>query len=233
MPAFAGEPALPVVTEPVAGQRQAVYGLLRAPTSFDVDAGPTLSLMLPADFKACKEPMRLSGQLLAGTSPLRLKVEHWQCLKSNSPESWLRDLGLASVNAEHKQKRADQLVALGKPAIPLLIAQLQDRRLSETRQMMPGAGLNAPANAPAVKPIDVRVSVGMRAEELLYRLITPAYTSVHAGNFKPYSESLFRVKDWPRWWQAHQHQSLAQIHAALKPRVDQYWIGHGAVQVLD
>lgn len=48
LPAFASEPALPVVTEPLADQRQAVYGLLRAPTSFDVDAGPTLSLVLPA-----------------------------------------------------------------------------------------------------------------------------------------------------------------------------------------
>ena len=38
------------------------------------------------------------------------------------------------------------------------------------------------------------------------------------------------MDDWSVWWAANQGKSLADIHAELKPLVDEYWKRHGTTQ---
>ena len=117
--------------------------------------------------------------------------------------------------------------------MPLLIGHLHDQRLYATRQEVPASAMNAPVTAPAPVPMTVRIPVGQICQDLLYEQIMPEYISPYAGNFKPFSSSIFMIHDWPRWWQANQHKTLAQIRQELEARVDRYWLEHGMVQLLD
>lgn len=215
-----------------------------------LDDGEQIVVYLPRSFAPCPAPLavKLTGRVLAvhsgpqrpelqkadpGFTEHQLQVTEAACLAANSPESWLRDLGLSSVSLAHKQDALDQLSNLGEQVMPLLIGHVADQRLYGIRKEVPAAAINAPPGAPAAQPLSIRIPVSQVCQNLIYTLIAPEYISPYAGQFKPFSSSLFLIRDWSAWWQAHQHQSLSQIRKSLEPRVDDFWRQHGTVQVLD
>ena len=221
---------------------------------FQLDEAYQIVAYFPLAFSGCEGPLRLAGEVLKveggskrppgqgqeqkrdrdpGYVEHQLKVASWDCLVEDSPAGWLRELGLKTVPAARKQQLLKQLAAQGKAAIPLLIAHLRDERPFGTRQQVPAAAINAPAHAPAPQPVTVTLPVGPVCSDLLYELITPAYSSPHMRTGKPFSQSYFLIRDWPHWWQANRHKSLEQIRKELEPRIDRYWLEHGTVQVID
>jgi hypothetical protein len=128
-----------------------------------------------------------------------------------------------------KRDLGRQLTAAGKDAVPLLIASLQDERPYETRDI--ANRMNLP-NGQNPEPVFGTTTVGMRAADLLYVIITPAPTSSSPYTGKVISEQILSVTDWPRFWRAYRGLSLDQIHARLAPLVDRYWATHGTTQVV-
>ena len=86
-----------------------------------------------------------------------------------------------------------------------------------------------PGFKPPPEPRIANMSVGSRCQDLLYEIVTPVGSPISA-NFKVFSEQKLQVDDWPVWWAANQGKSLADIHAELKPLVDEYWKRHGTTQ---
>lgn len=135
----------------------------------------------------------------------------------------------ADLPLQEKRDASEALKTLGKEAIPLLIASLADARPYERRDF--ANRMNLPLGA-HVEPQMGTVTAGMRCEDLLYAIITPAVASKHAGNFKVFSEQILSVKDWSVFWAARRDKSLADVHAELAPLVDTYWREHGTTQIV-
>lgn len=219
----------------------------------DLDDAAQIVVYAPKAFTGCPGAISFTGEVLGlradaskreamtghkrdgdpGSGEYQLKASAWACVTPDSPADWLRKLGLASVSLEHKRDALDRLSELSEAGIPLLIGHTRDQRPYGQRQEMPAAGINAPVNAPTPPPITVEIPVSQVCEDLLYSMLMPEYISPYAGNFKPYSRSLFRVRNWPAWWQSQQGRSLNEIRKALEPRVDAYWQSHGTEQTLD
>lgn len=226
------------------GQPIQIYGQLAtagAPSQpgrqrrvLQLDQGPGLALDAPAGrFSDCTGPLRLEGRLLPDDGSQRFAASDGECLQPNSPGSWLRDLGLDAVSQAHKQEAIDRLANLAEAGVPLLIAHLQDRRLYGSRLEIPGAAVNAPAQIQPPQPRRVPIPVAEVCEDLLYSLLMPEYRSPYAGQFKPYNSALFKIRNWPAWWQKHGFRGLAALRQELEPRVDAYWRSHGVTQILD
>jgi hypothetical protein len=128
----------------------------------------------------------------------------------------------------NKREASRKLVESGKVAIPLLIGALHDSRVYERRDI--ANRMNLPATSPPPAPVIATITVGQRCEDLLYQIVTPAYSSPSAGNFKVYSEQILKIDDWGAWWAANQQKTLAEIHKDLQPLVDEYWKRHGTTQ---
>jgi len=135
----------------------------------------------------------------------------------------------SNVPLAHKRAVSRALVAAEKAAIPVLIGALRDARVYERRDI--ANRMNLPPHT-TLPPLIAAITVGEHCADLLYEIITPRHASPYAGNFKVYSEQVLRVKDWQAWWAAHEHQSLAEIHAELQPLVDAYWQQHGTTQTV-
>ena len=125
-----------------------------------------------------------------------------------------------------KQEASQKLTEGGTAAIPFLIAALHDTRIYERRDI--SNQINLPPNAAPPKTILAIVTVGQRCRDLHYQIITPASSS--SGRFKVFSTQILQIDDWPAWWAANKHKSLAQIHDDLRPLVDEYWKQHGTTQ---
>lgn len=216
---------------------------------FRPDIGGQTVIYLAKTAPPCQGPLKLVGQVveLRGSSKRpgeppskvdqtyvehQLSVESSLCLPDQGPEADLRLLGLDGPPLSDKEKALARLYQGGKSSIPLLIGHLRDVRLYEKGKELPPP-LNAPAHATPAPKMAVDIPVSERVSELLYRIITPVYSSPHAIRGKVYSNSVFMVNDWPRWWDKNQHKALAQIHAELRPKVDAYWKGKGQTQVLN
>ena len=133
----------------------------------------------------------------------------------------------SGVALAQKREASQQLVGAGKAAIPVLIGALHDPRVYERRDIVNRTDL--PGFKPPPKPQIANISVGSRCQDLLYEIVTPVGSPITA-NFKVFSEQKLQVDDWPVWWAANQGKSLADIHAELKPLVDEYWKRHGTTQ---
>ena len=136
----------------------------------------------------------------------------------------------SDVPLEQRREASRALVAAGKAAIPVLLRALDDARVYERRDI--ANRMNLPPHAPLPPPLIAEITVGEHCANLLYEIITPRHASPYAGNFKVYSEQVLRVEDWQAWWAAHEHKSLAEIHAELQPIVDAYWQQHGTTQTV-
>lgn len=174
-----------------------------------------------------------TSKLDASYHEYQLQVESYRCLLPDTPAAWLHQLGLKAVSPEQKQLLLSKLRQAGKDVIPLLIRHLGDQRLFGTRLNIPAAAVNAPVTARPADAEPTAVTVSQIAEELLYQVIMPVYTSAYSFRGKPVNQDILHVRDWTKWWAAHQHQSLEEIHQALIPVVDRYWQQKGSVQVLD
>ncbi|MGE3724661.1 MAG: hypothetical protein AB7I41_03865 [Candidatus Sericytochromatia bacterium] len=213
------------------------------------DIGGQMVIYLNKEAPPCNGALKLSGEVLELRGPSKrpggppskvdetyvehqLQVDSSLCLPSQGLEVDLRLLGLEKASLADKQQALARLYKAKKVAIPLLIGHLNDQRIYEKGQTLPPP-LNAPAHATPAPQMAVDIPVSERVSELLYQIITPVYSSPHATRGKVYSNSVFLVKDWSRWWDKNQHKALAQIHAELKPKVDAYWKGKGQTQVLN
>lgn len=130
-----------------------------------------------------------------------------------------------------KRESARQLAAAGKEAIPLLIASLGDGRAFEVRDTV--NRLNLPATQQQPEPRLGVVTVGMRVEDLLYEIITPAVPVTGRTDFKVFSQQILSVGDWRVFWHARREKRLAEIHAELSPLVERYWATHGTTQKVE
>jgi len=134
----------------------------------------------------------------------------------------------SDASSQEKQEASRALVKAGVEAIPVLIGALGDRRVYERRDI--ANRMNLPPNTPAPDPVMATITMGSHCEDLLYQIITPRHASSFAGNFKVFSEQVLLVDDWQKWWEANREKSLEQIHAELRPLVDEYWRQHGTTQ---
>lgn len=213
------------------------------------DIGGQMVIYLAKDTPVCKGALKLTGEVVELRGPSKrpggppskvddtyvehqLRVDQSQCLPTEGPEADLRLLGLEQASPTEKQQALERLFKAGKAAIPLLIGHLRDQRVYAKGQAVPPP-LNAPANASPPPTLVVNTPVSAVVGELLYRIITPLYSSPYVSRGKVYSTSVFLVKDWESWWAKNQQKSLAQIHTELQPKVDRYWQTKGTAQVLD
>ena len=120
-----------------------------------------------------------------------------------------------------------RLSASGVDAIGVLIWSLGDGRTYEIRDI--ANRMNLPNNA-QVDPVLAKTTVGQRCEDLLQQIITPAVASPPAGNFKVFSTQVLRIADWRAFWAKRKSNSLAELHAELKPLAVKYWEQHGTTQ---
>jgi hypothetical protein len=216
---------------------------------FKPDIGGQMVIYLSQDIRPCKGPLKLIGQVVELRGPGKrpggppskvdqtyvehqLRVDSSQCLPTQGLEADLRLLGLEQASLIEKQKAQARLYQAGKTAIPLLISHLHDLRSYEQGKASPPP-LNAPAHASPPPEILLQIPVLEVVNDLLYRIITPLYSSPYASRGKVFNTSLFLVNDWASWWTQNQHKTLSQIHKELQPKVDKYWQNKGTVQPLD
>src|SRR3954468_19295398 len=145
---------------------------------------------------------------------------------SPDPAALVGILG-SEVSLAQKREASQQLVRAGKAAIPVLIGYLRDPRVYERRDIVNRT--NLPGFEPPPEPRIANISVDSRCLDLLYEIVTPVGSPISA-NFKGFIEQKLQVDDWRVWWAANQGKSLADIHAELKPLVDEYWKRHGTTQ---
>lgn len=224
---------------------------------FDLDQGDQTVMYYPASqeksIKFCKGPLRLTAKVLEvkgqskkptdalppkhaeepGYSEHHLVVEQARCLSAQQPEFLLFELGLPSLSEAEKTQHINKIRKIGKLSIPDLILHLSDQRVFGIRTVIPGEAINAPNGAPIPDPIEAKLTVGQKAEELLYELITPIYDPPHRFQGKVFSETMFHVTDWEKWWKAHKKMTLEQIREQNKPQVDRYWQEHGSTQMIE
>lgn len=154
-----------------------------------------------------------------------------EVLIADEPElTALLDALGSNLPIEQKRAAADQIVAAGLAAIPVLIGALGDERTYERHDTV--NRMNLPPHLPVPEPRYATSTVGDCCKDLLYRIITPRYASPYGGSFKVFSEQVLRVEDWPAWWVANERKSLAEIHHELEPLVDAYWQHHGTTQTV-
>lgn len=136
-------------------------------------------------------------------------------------------LELAGRFPAQRLRAANDLEALGRDAIPLLIEGLEDQRSFEAL----GQDIGAPADA---APRSVRRTVGQECRRMLARILTPAYSSPHEP--KPVRKPrgpFFEVHNWRAWWGLNRHRSLDQLRQDVRAAVDRYWLAREKTQVLD
>ena len=171
----------------------------------------------------------------------QLDVSRWECLAPGETDRQLRRLLDPGLSMEQKREAEEAIVRQGQAAFPELLAHLADLRVvwAEKTLLNEGQLMNAPVTAIPVEPEyrEIPVTLGERCGQLLLRLITPPdYGSPFSGNFKPFQggrgSSMFRVTDWPAWWERNRGESLDRIREELKPVIDRYWQAHGVEQVI-
>lgn len=136
-------------------------------------------------------------------------------------------LELARRFPAERLRAANDLEALGRDAIPLLIEGLEDQRSFEAL----GQDIGAPAGA---APKSVRRTVGQECRRMLARILTPAYSSPHEPKLvrKPRGP-FFEVHNWRAWWCLNRDRSLAELRQDVLAAVDRYWLAGEQTQVLD
>jgi hypothetical protein len=172
-------------------------------------------------------------------SEIQLDVEDWRCLDRVVLEDLVERLATPAVSRSEKVDIEEALSAAGKEVVPVLIAHLKDGRVCRKEKVLLNEGelTNRAPNAPPVEEhwVEQDVTVGVRCEEILLRIVTPrGYESPHAGHFKAFSAGPhpFLVEDWALWWKRNQELSLEQIRDKIKPVLDAYWKSHGTQQVV-
>jgi hypothetical protein len=127
-------------------------------------------------------------------------------------------LGDPLYSREGKLELEREILRAGIRSIPLLVAQLEDKRSFERR---PSGG---PGGALA------EVTVAQECEDLLYEIITPRYRSPHQKGVVPRDATVFTVVDWKRWWARRQGMSLAEVRKETRLVMDRYWLAGGVEQ---
>jgi len=168
-----------------------------------------------------------SQEVKSGMGDSRQRGDRNKAASASPDLTALVDILGSGVALAQKREASQQLVGAGKAAIPVLIGCLGDQRVYERRDIVNRTDL--PGFKPPPKPRMANISVGSRCQDLLYEIVTPVGSPITA-NFKVFSEQKLQVDDWPVWWAANQGKSLADIHAELKPLVDEYWKRHGTTQ---
>jgi len=168
-----------------------------------------------------------SQEVKSGMGDSRQRGDRNKAASASPDLTALVDILGSGVALAQKREASQQLVGAGKAAIPVLIGCLGDQRVYERRDIVNRTDL--PGFKPPPKPQIANISVGSRCQDLLYEIVTPVGSPITA-NFKVFSEQKLQVDDWRVWWAANQGKSLADIHAELKPLVDEYWKRHGTTQ---
>ena len=106
-----------------------------------------------------------------------------------------------------------------------LLAALDDERPYEVRDI--ANRMNLPVFAKQPEPLLSTTTMGMRARELLYELVTPI---VEPKPIKVFSEQILEISDWRAFFEQRKSLTLEQIHAELRPLVVKYWDQHGTTQ---
>jgi len=159
--------------------------------------------------------------IVAGTIAL---VSH----AGSDPATQISELKNPKLSNDDKTKVGLLIQSEGTTAIPALIACLKDPAPVGTVPLEGGECINRPANQPVppqcVNPVRT-VTLGERCEQMLYSILTPAYTSPYMTmlNTKQAPPPPFVISDWKAWWAAHQSQSLDQIHAEARQKIDAFW----------
>lgn len=124
---------------------------------------------------------------------------------------------LGSRSASVRRRAEQEIEALGKDAIPALIAALGDRRTFEDEQRSIGAPLGSDSRR-------VRRTIGEQCLRSLHRIITPAYVSPYEPKVarKPRAP-MFEIRDWQAWWELARGRPLEEIHKDVEAAVDRYW----------
>jgi hypothetical protein len=120
--------------------------------------------------------------------------------------------------------------------LPGLLERLADPGLArearrDLEERLVAAGL-------AVVPLLLARPVDARCQHLLDRIVRPRNHRApdrQAAEPRPAGSDvrMFRAKDWKRFFEARQGQSLAEIREGLKPAVDRWWRTRGEEQVIE
>jgi hypothetical protein len=219
-------------------------------TYFDLDGGNQIVVYTTEEIP-CPGRVRLEGRVILTEgnskrpgskerySEVQLDVARWSCLDKAGAEALIARLVDQSLTREAKRPIETDLSALGKDAIPSLIAHLNDARTCWIEDYVTNMGelVSRPAGGENIEPKIVKrpVALAERCNDLLLWIITPVgYRSPFEHVFKPRSVGggMFRVADWPAWWKRHQGESLEQIRDGVKPAVDAYFKSNGEEQVV-
>lgn len=129
-------------------------------------------------------------------------------------------------SAAEKNRLEAVIVAQEIHAIPILINHLEDKRAVGQIFLTKGECMNLPRTAtPPSDCLDaVDITLGRRAEDLLYRILLKDYTPPKgAGRGKTNAEWPFVVKNWKQWWTAHHKDGLSKLRATARALADRFW----------
>lgn len=160
-----------------------------------------------------------------------------QKMEETSPKELIEVLLDSKKSEEVKNQATQALYRQGAKAIPTLIESVGDKREAGKETYVPGPCYNQPPSFgeekaqqdplfDCNKPSERSITVGERCEEILYRIVTPAYSSPYSkgrDKGKMGFDRPFVVKDWKKWWKRHQKESLDQFHTQAKKLIDRYW----------
>jgi len=207
----------------------------------DMDDGTQIVIYVKGDIN-CLDKSRVTGTVIevAGVhkDPRRkeihteyhIDVRYWECIQM-SIEDMIDQLSGSELMHRMKWHVRKHIIKRGRTAISVLIDHMNDSRIYEkNRDIQNYMGL--PPHEPPPPPLYADITVGNICVDMLYDIITPDYKSPYAKIFKPYSDSMFLIKDWKSWWEKNKEKSLEEIHNEMKPFVDKYWQGHGTIQVI-
>ena len=207
----------------------------------DMDDGTQIVIYVKGDIN-CLDKIRVTGTVIevAGVhkDPRRkeihteyhIDVRYWECIQM-SIEDMIDQLSGSELMHRMKWHVRKHIIKRGRTAISVLIDHMNDSRIYEkNRDIQNYMGL--PPHELPPPPLYADITVGNICVDMLYDIITPDYKSPYAKIFKPYSDSMFLIKDWKSWWEKNKEKSLEEIHNEMKPFVDKYWQGHGTIQVI-
>lgn len=130
-------------------------------------------------------------------------------------------------NSPNKGEIELKIIKVGKDAIPVLINHLQDSKLVGSAYMNRGECYNLPPlqTLPATCNKEQKQKMGEWCEDMLYRILTPAYVSSSEPKEKGKlgMNQPFVIRDWIIWWNKNAGHFLLELHEKAKVLIDAFW----------